>query len=349
MHQRVRQARRIQGAAVGGATAISAIWYGPGMLLLVVAAAAVLGLLEKPRNRIPPEVASAASILAFELLIVVGVAGTGGAVSPMLPTAVIPTIMLCARFRQRVVIMGLTLSVVMTGTALWLANLVPDPPTAPPAVHILWFAVMLTSVVAAATILLASDITSREEAQLDPLTGLLNRKALSDQMALLTSRAVADAGRVAVLVCDIDHFKHVNDTLGHAVGDQVLVEVANRVMSCLRIKDKIFRWGGEEFVVVLSGDASDSAEVVAARILETVRETPIVGRHVTLSVGVAMSIGSADAASLIPLADRAMYAAKNAGRNQVWRATGTDTDAVLESCQPTQNHGPQHIELHPSG
>lgn len=326
MHRRVPQARRIQGAAVGGAAALSAIWYGAGMLILVVLAAGVLGLLEKPRNRVPIEVASAASMFAFELLIVVGVGVTGGAFSPILPTAVIPTIMLCARFRPRVVVMGLALSVVMTGIALWLARYAPHSPRIPAVGHILWYAVMLISVVAAASILLTSDIKSRGEAQLDPLTGLLNRKAMADQMALMTVRSATAGLSDAILVCDIDHFKNVNDTLGHEVGDRVLIEVANRIRSCLRIKDKIFRYGGEEFVVILSEETPNNAEAVATRILETVSKSPIVGMRITVSVGVATAteaqVSQPDAASLILLADKAMYAAKNAGRNQVWRAAG---------------------------
>lgn len=339
MHRRVPQARRIQGAAVGGAAALSSIWYGPGMLLLAVLAAVVLGLLEKPRHHVPPEVASAASIFAFELLIVVGIGGTGGAFSPILPSSVIPTIMLGARFRPKVVVMGVAVSVVMTGAALWLATFMPRLGQASAVAHILWYIVMLISVVAAAAILLTSDIRARGEAQLDPLTGLLNRKALTEQLVLMTPRPGTEGSPVAVLVCDIDHFKIVNDTLGHAMGDRVLVEVANRVRSCLRIEDKIFRYGGEEFVVILSAEIRDNAEAIASRILQAVSASPIAETRVTVSVGVATatntSVSEFDPASLIYLADKAMYAAKGAGRNQVWHATDPgNIETPFENCGP---------------
>ena len=170
----------------------------------------------------------------------------------------------------------------------------------------------------------------------DPVTGLANRRLLFDRLQHALSRANRQAGRVAVLYCDVDHFKRINDTLGHRAGDLVLQDVARRLESVLREDDTIARVGGDEFVIVFE-ELSDATE--ATRIAERARlamSAPVLidGQvvRVTGSIGVSLS-GRAgeDVDSLLRRADDAMYMAKGNGRNQVAFATDELTNGGDES------------------
>jgi diguanylate cyclase (GGDEF)-like protein len=121
-----------------------------------------------------------------------------------------------------------------------------------------------------------------------------------------------------LLLCDLDHFKRVNDQLGHAAGDTVLREVAQTMRAVLRAGDSIYRIGGEEILVVLPGAAKADAVGVAERLRRAVREQRPGGVEVTISVGVAVSqSGPLDASELIELADTALYSATAGGRDRV--------------------------------
>ena len=167
---------------------------------------------------------------------------------------------------------------------------------------------------------------SLELAVTDELTGLNNRRYMESQLAPLIDRAVAggDGDGVATLMIDIDHFKKINDTHGHDVGDEVLREFAARLATNVRAVDLPCRYGGEEFTVIMPGADLAAAEKVAERIRLHVAGTPfrVAGGaellSVTISIGVAASAGSDDTAeALIKRADAALYAAKSAGRNRV--------------------------------
>ncbi len=153
----------------------------------------------------------------------------------------------------------------------------------------------------------------------DPLTGLPNRRLLEDRLTQALAASQRNRKQTAVMFVDLDRFKNINDTLGHAAGDLVLREVAERLVKQLRVVDTICRIGGDEFVVVLpeirrAADASN----VAAKILETVAQPFLVeGRelHITPSVGISVFPDDGrDAESLIRNADAAMYHAKETGR-----------------------------------
>ena len=156
----------------------------------------------------------------------------------------------------------------------------------------------------------------------DPLTGLPNRRLLGDRLRHALARAARHRKAVAVLFCDLDHFKRINDTHGHGAGDTVLQMVARRLESILRDDDTVARAGGDEFVIVLE-DLADPTE--ATRIAERARLAlidPIAWEHralrITASLGVSVNIGADDTVeALLGRADTAMYAAKQAGRNQV--------------------------------
>ena len=162
-------------------------------------------------------------------------------------------------------------------------------------------------------------------AVIDPLTGLHNRRYAMPQLAAIAQWSAADASVFAVMVVDLDRFKSVNDRLGHAAGDAVLVEVARRLKANLREDDLLARIGGEEFLVALPNTNFQDACIAADRLCRAIDETPIqVGiastLRVTVSIGLAVSdedFGAEPALRLVDRADRALLMAKAEGRNKV--------------------------------
>jgi diguanylate cyclase (GGDEF)-like protein/PAS domain S-box-containing protein len=163
---------------------------------------------------------------------------------------------------------------------------------------------------------LAED-TIRHQALHDSLTGLPNRALLLERLNHSVNRTVRGGAAVAVLFVDVDNFKLVNDGFGHAVGDQLLLTIAQRLQEILRPTDTVARVGGDEFVIVYEDVASDPDAVdLAERVLDTFTEPfRVAGRehHVSASVGVALQRGDADPEVLVRDADAAMYLAKERG------------------------------------
>lgn len=155
----------------------------------------------------------------------------------------------------------------------------------------------------------------------DPLTGLPNRTLVIDRIQKALDRSQRTNRQVAVLFCDLDHFKVVNDSMGHELGDAVLVEVSHRLSAVLRAGDTAGRLGGDEFVIVCE-DVSDEHEAIAVaeRVQAAVREPAAVGGRMvvpTMSIGIAMSVGrDLDPMTLLRDADTAMYRAKDRGRDR---------------------------------
>lgn len=187
---------------------------------------------------------------------------------------------------------------------------------------------------------LANDISERrrleQEVQqlafFDPLTQLPNRRLLRDRLSRLLASLRRDGGHGALMFLDLDNFKPLNDTHGHEVGDRLLVEVAGRLVACVRESDSVARFGGDEFVVLLGeldGDmrlANAQAEHVAGKILARLGEpyqlahadgARCVEHRCSASVGVALFAGAEDEENALRRADTAMYCAKASGRNRV--------------------------------
>lgn len=173
-----------------------------------------------------------------------------------------------------------------------------------------------------------ADERNRTLALQDELTGLDNRRAVGEQLARQLALAQRNHRPLALLIIDIDHFKRVNDTHGHLAGDQVLRTLALRLQSRLRTQDALGRWGGEEFLVLLSDTDGPGARVLAEQLRTRVAQSPFMldlGDNATLAVPVTISIGlhAVDGATpitedrLIAAADEALYRAKLNGRNRV--------------------------------
>ena len=156
-------------------------------------------------------------------------------------------------------------------------------------------------------------------AQHDFLTGLPNRMLLNDRVSQAIALAQRHTKKVAVLFLDLDGFKHINDSLGHPIGDKLLQSIAKRLVDCVRGSDTVSRQGGDEFVVLLSEvEQSEDAAITARRMLQAVAEAHSIDQHdlhVTTSIGVSVYPDDGlDAETLIKNADTAMYQAKENGR-----------------------------------
>jgi len=171
----------------------------------------------------------------------------------------------------------------------------------------------------------------KAQARTDPKTGVLNAGAWQGEADLAILRARRRRQPLAVLLADVDHFKHVNDTYGHLTGDAVLRTLAAEMRQQVRESDLVGRFGGEEFVILLSGATATEACLVAERIrrgagvVRVLTKDTIVG--VTISIGVAI-LGShgSNLGELLESADRALYRAKREGRDRVCLASQTDRD-----------------------
>jgi diguanylate cyclase (GGDEF)-like protein/PAS domain S-box-containing protein len=192
----------------------------------------------------------------------------------------------------------------------------------------------------------STDISAQKEAQeqiwrqanFDVLTGLPNRRMLRDRLLQEVEKSVRRNEQMALLFIDLDHFKEVNDTLGHQVGDQLLIEAGRRIESCVRSSDTVARQGGDEFTVVLpTHDNPARAQEVAERIIAALRQPFELGKDrafITGSVGITVCPDdSTDADVLLANADRALYAAKDGGRNRFSYFTAGMQAAAMERLQ----------------
>jgi diguanylate cyclase (GGDEF)-like protein len=195
---------------------------------------------------------------------------------------------------------------------------------------------LLVNLVATVSAVTAAEIEHRAEAATDALTGLLNRNALDIRFAELAHQARISGSSVVMIVCDLDHFKKVNDTYGHERGDRVLRDTASAMRAALRTFELLYRFGGEEFMIVLPGSTLAEGSEVAERVRVAVAACRPGGLDVTLSAGVSAAAGAAvDLTTLFNAADNALYDAKRAGRNRIASASIPAIECLEP--QPTAN------------
>ena len=200
------------------------------------------------------------------------------------------------------------------------------------AVALLYYGLPLSMIAAAVLIALGVADRLREQrralteaesrAQIDPLTGVLNRRSLADRLDAACVRAQTRGLPIALLFIDLDHFKKINDTYGHAAGDACLKAIVAPIQSELRHSDVIGRYGGEEFVVILSSADTTAAQPIAERIRNRVAETVVIGFGDPIRITCSIGVASSDTLGvwgeqLITRADEAVYQAKRSGRNRI--------------------------------
>ena len=162
------------------------------------------------------------------------------------------------------------------------------------------------------------EATIEKFSRLDPLTNLMNRRSIANQLEQLHQQRKA---LYSVVLLDLDHFKHINDNYGHCMGDQVLIQVAECLAQHVREQDMIGRFGGEEFILFLPNTTTEQAQHVAERCRIALTELNFVYEQQPFSISASFGVSSSQNASepqqIIRQADQALYAVKTAGRNQV--------------------------------
>jgi diguanylate cyclase (GGDEF)-like protein len=322
MERHLRPVRTVTMALIIGASLVSTQVVDPSIFPVVLAGVVVASALfwladAHMANFERPEYVMFAAWAGAELAIAACIVLTGGPDSPGLSWLAIPVVTLSSRFSMRGVLLGVSIALgLLAGSTLAVdAGAVADDPTllSAPAILILSIAVLSIA-------LMRSDVHHRGAAVIDPLTGMLNRKALTNRAAELAQQSQVSGQPVGLILGDLDHFKRVNDSLGHAAGDAVLTDVAYRLRKRLRAFDLAYRIGGEEFLVLLPGARLDEARAHAEELRHAIEsETVGDGVEMTMSFGVsASSEGRAFSyEASFAAADLALYEAKRAGRNCV--------------------------------
>ena len=318
MEERLKPVRRVAFAFLGIALILSAPWIGLWTLLpLALAGGLFFAADARLENSERPEYLMFAAWALSEVTIAAAVALSGGPETATLSWIAIPVVTLSARFSMRGMLVGVALAI---GLVLAVAFIV-DPGAvidSPPLVMAPIALILATA--ALSTALMQSDVDHRSEAVVDQLTGMLNRKALANRVDELVQQSELTGQQVGMILADVDHFKEINDTQGHAAGDAVLTDVAYLFRKRLRAFDLAYRIGGEEFLILLPG--ADILECIG--LAETLREgaaSTRMGDGVSLTVSFGVSacpMGAGfDNEKVFAAADDALYEAKSLGRNRV--------------------------------
>lgn len=198
--------------------------------------------------------------------------------------------------------------------------------------------------------LIAARETLRFQATHDALTHLANRGEIFEVLRREMARHRREKNSLGIALADLDHFKSINDTYGHAAGDAVLQEAARRMTASVRVYDTVGRYGGEEFLIIVPSSDESGTAALAERIRAAISSRPMEAgttlADVTVSLGVASSAGQhpMDAEALLRAADAALYRAKERGRNRVELATPADLEGAMQpvSAEPA----PQETQPH---
>jgi diguanylate cyclase (GGDEF)-like protein len=326
MGPRVRRARAIAMGAMGAGLAAASPIVGWPMVPIFLTSLLAVGTVDARAKRAKrPERAIAPTFVLLILLTGVSATMTGGPTSPVLPLLIIPVAVASARFRSPVVWAGAAIAAVVA-LAVWLTSGVERAVDNP--LMLIGVLVLIVAVTAATTALMDAEFEYRSQSVLDPLTGLLNRGGLEARFVEVAEQARMLDQPVCMVLCDLDHFKTVNDSFGHQRGDEVLREVSYHMRKALRSFELFYRVGGEEFLVLLPGVEMAGGINIAEHMRAAVENSRPGGLTMTASFGVSVATG-ADIAFL-PLfrdADEQLYASKDAGRNRI-SAVGTTLPAA---------------------
>jgi diguanylate cyclase (GGDEF)-like protein len=337
MEERIKPVRRIAMGILAIALVAGAPWIGWWTLLpLAGAAGFFLAADAHLPNSERPEYLMFGAWVGSEVMIAGAVWLTGGPQVATLSWLAIPVVTLSARFSLRGVLIGVATAIALLLVVAFgqdAGAVVDNPPLVlAPLALILAIAVLSTA-------LMQSDMHHRGEAVIDSLTGMLNRKALMNRVSELGQQSEITGEPVGLILGDLDQFKDVNDSQGHAAGDAALTDVAYLLRKRLRAFDLAYRIGGEEFLILLPG--ADTRE--CARIAEDLRRSVAAdtvgdGTSLTISFGVAASARGAgfEYGRVFAAADEALYEAKSGGRNRVCERppvvfSGTSSSAVRQT------------------
>jgi diguanylate cyclase (GGDEF)-like protein len=292
-------------------------WLGWWPPVPMVAVAVLFGVCDRRMSHVArPEIPYAVAWVGTLVAITVGALITGGPHAPCIIWYALAVSSLPGRFTTRGIVAGVALTLVMlVGVTV---GYDPGEVTSHPSL-VLFPAMLIVGVALFGWAHMHSEVAQRAEAVMDPLTQMLNRKALVSRAAELAQQTRLTRRPVGVVLGDLDHFKAVNDTAGHQVGDAVLRDVAFRWRLSLRAYEMAYRLGGEEFLVLLPGATLAEAEEVAERLRSSIGAAPVAGQPVTMSFGVAASPDGEpfDFDALYARADLALYRAKRSGRDRV--------------------------------
>ncbi len=313
--RRVRHARLLGSAFVGAGLIVYAPLSSWWLLALFAVSTLNMVTLDRrmARSEHPERHAFASMVFTLAVLATAALI-TGGPQSPLLPLLILPVGLAPARFREQVVgVFTAVTAAVIVGVAVTDYSSLIDSP----GLTIITLALM-GSVVAITMAIRGAEVQHRSESVLDPLTGLLNRKALETRFAELEELARLTGGSVCVIETDVDHFKRVNDTLGHEAGDAALRDVAYTMRKSLRSFELMYRLGGEEFLIVLPRVGLREGAWIGERLRKAVERARPGGQQITISLGVAAAHGDDVVYDrLFAAADEALYEAKHEGRNRV--------------------------------
>ncbi|HEV2998116.1 MAG TPA: GGDEF domain-containing protein [Solirubrobacteraceae bacterium] len=329
MDRRLKHVRRQAFAVLLAALLLCSPWIGLWTIAPLALAALLFWLADRESVRAErPEYVIFGAWVGSEVIIAISVALTGGAQAPTMAWLAIPIVTLPARFSGRVVAVGVLVALALllaVGFGVDAEAVTSNPPTliAPAAVIV---AVAMLSMA-----LMQSDIEHRDECVIDELTGMLNRKALTSRVEELTQQSEVSGAPIGIVIGDLDHFKSINDTAGHAIGDAVLRDVAHRLRGQLRAFDLAYRLGGEEFVVLFPGaDLLESRALAEGLRVAVADESVGDGRCVTMSFGVSASARGEifRYRDVFAAADAALYEAKRTGRDRVCTAPARSGEHV---------------------
>jgi diguanylate cyclase (GGDEF)-like protein len=318
MEGRVRPVRQRALAILAVALIAAGPWLGWWPALFLIPAALCFGVADVLMPRVGrPELLMFGAGIGSGLVIGGAVALSGGPSQPTLAWLAIPVITLSSRFPMRGVVVGVIINIVILLAVAFgvdAQQIIHDP------VLVIAPVALLLCVAVLSTPLMRSDIQHRSDAVIDQLTGMLNRKALSTRVAELAQQSQLTGESIGIIVGDLDHFKAINDTRGHSVGDVVLKEVAYQLRKQLRAFDLAYRLGGEEFLILLPGSDLEQSAHLAEQLRRGVAGEGVAGGlDVTMSFGVGASTRGEpfDYAEVFKAADAALYRAKRSGRDRV--------------------------------